>query len=312
MEEKRKTIINRAPSNLNEYIGNTKIKQILQLTISAFKETGLVPNHTLVTGERGLGKTTLATLVAKELNFTYRVISANAIEKVVDLTELLINNPQMLIIDEIHRIKPQISDLLHESMDNFTHSFTEKDGRIEIIELEPFCLWGLTTDEGLLTPAFYSRFVKKHHLEPYSSLNLQKIVMNVAKNNKITIDTPGAWEIAIRSNGVPRSAIAHLINVYEFALKHNAGTINQNITKAGLELHDIDNRGLNEVQRKILKILSRSQTPLGANNLAEMAGIGIEGLTRIYEPFLISSGFIKRLTNGRTITPAGRAHLHKK
>jgi len=311
-ESRNQVLINRTPSSLAEYIGNEKIKQIIQITIDACKEKNLLLSHMLITGPRGTGKTTLATLIAKELGLTYKIISANAIETLADLNDLFVFNlPQLLAIDEIHNIKPAFSDMMHSAMDSFEYSYSDEDGHMVTVPIEHFTLIGLTTAEGRLTVPFHSRFVKKYHLMPYTPINLQKIVMNVARNNDIEIDTAGAYEIAVRSNGIPRNAILHFQNVYEYAIKYNKGIINHAMASSALSLHEIDPKGLGMVQREILKALSKATKPLGAANLCQRIGIDQESLLNIYEPYLLSIQFVERKSTGRVITQAGLAHLNK-
>lgn len=302
-----------SPKDLSEYIGNENTRKIIKISINACKERGVTLGHTLITGQRGTGKTTLATLIAKELNRTYKVISAEAIVKLSDLVNLLLNNlPQILIIDEIHNIKPNLSDYLHQAMDSFEFSYMDENGEIITAQTSPFSVLGATTDEGKLTAPMYSRFSLKFNLLPYTASNLQKIVMNVAKNNGIDIDTAAGYEIAVRSNGIPRIAVLHFKNVYDYALMYNKGVINHTVAMNCLSLHGVDRSGLNDVQREILKVLSISKKPIGADNLCQRVGIGIEALIKLYEPPLLSAGFIKRASTGREITQAGRAHLGKK
>lgn len=303
--------LNLEPNTLSEYIGNDRIKKIVSISVNACKIRKSIMNHTIITGERGTGKTTLGKLIAKELNMSYKVISADAIMKLSDLTNLfLINLPQFLIIDEIHNIKANISDSMHQAMDSFEYNYIDEDGIFQTEKLHPFCVIGMTTDPGLLTSPMYSRFPKKYHLLPYTPLNLQKIIMNVSKNNHIDIDASSAYQISLRSNGIPRIALAHFSNVYEYALKYNSGIINDKMALDCFSLHGIDNKGLDEVQLEILKILSISKKPKGAENLCQAAGIGVEALLKIYEPPLIIAGFIKRSTGGREITRDGLRHLN--
>ncbi len=305
-------LMNRQPTSLAEFIGNERIKQIIQITIDACREKNLLLSHTLITGPRGTGKTTLATLIAKELGLTYKIISANAIETLADLNDLFVFNlPQVLAIDEIHNIRPAFSDMMHSAMDNFEYSYSDEDGHVVTVPIQPFTLIGLTTAEGRLTVPFHSRFVKKYHLMPYTPVNLQKIIMNVGKNNDIDIDNSAAYEIAIRSNGIPRNAILHFQNVYEYAIKYNKGIINHTMASSALSLHEIDPKGLGMVQREILKALSKTTKPLGAANLCQRIGIDQESLLNIYEPYLLSIQFVERKSTGRVITQAGLAHLSK-
>jgi Holliday junction DNA helicase RuvB len=301
--------LNLAPRSLDEYISNESIRKIIAISISACKDRGLSLGNVLLTGQRGTGKTTLASLIAKELRLEYRIISATAIRKMSDLNALFLSNlPPILIIDEIHNLEPAFTDAFHEVIDSASYTYIE-DGMLNTVNVGPINFIGTTTDEGRLTSPMLSRFGKKYHLQLYSPMNLQKILMNIAKNNNIVIDSSGAYEIAIRSGKVPRNAVLHFVNVYEFALKYNNGRINRKIVLDCLLLHGIDLAGLNDVQRDILRILSRTQKPIGQESLSQISGVGSEALVRLYEPPLLAAGFIRRSSTGREITPQGRAHL---
>jgi len=305
--------LNLQPNALSEYIGNDRIKKIISISINACKVRKSIMNHTLITGERGTGKTTLGRLIAKELNMSYKIISADAIMKLSDLTNLfLINLPDFLIIDEIHNLKSNISDTMHEAMDTFQYSYVDKDGLFQTESVNPFCIIGMTTDPGLLTSPMYSRFPKKYNLLPYTTLNLQRIIMQVARNNKIDIDATSAYQISLRSNGIPRIALSHFSNIYEFSLLYNSGMINDKMVTDCFSLYGIDNKGLDDVQIEILKILAKSKKPRGAENLCQTAGIGIDALLRIYEPPLLSAGFMIRSPGGREITKDGLKHLNSR
>lgn len=303
--------LNFQPDKLSDYIGNERIKAIVDIAINACKLKKSMMSHTLITGERGTGKTTLGKLIAKELGMSYKVISADAIMKLSDLTNLfLVNLPKFIIIDEIHNLKSNISDAMHGAMDGFEYGYIDEDGFFQTEELEPFCVIGMTTDPGLLTSPMYSRFLKKYHLMPYTALNLQRIIIQAARNNKIDINATSAYQISLRSNGIPRIALAHFSNVYEYSLKFNSGLINDKMVLDCFSLHGIDIKGLDEVQIEILKILATSDKPKGAENLCQSVGIGLEALTKIYEPPLISAGLVKRSSIGREITKDGLKHLN--
>ena len=303
--------LNLQPNALSEYIGNDRVKKIISISINACKVRKSIMDHTIITGERGTGKTTLGKLIAGELDMSCKVISADAIMKLSDLTNLfLINLPHFLIIDEIHNIRANISDSMHQAMDSFKYNYIDEDGIFQTEKLHPFCVIGMTTDPGLLTSPMYSRFPKKYHLLPYTPLNLQKIIMQVARNNKIDIDATSAYKISLRSNGIPRIALSHFSNIYEFSLLYNLGMINDKMVADCFSLHGIDTKGLDDVQVEILKILAGSKKPKGAENLCQRAGIGVEALLRIYEPPLISAGFMIRSPSGREITKEGLKHLN--
>ena len=219
--------LNLSPRSLNEFISNDRIKKIIAVAINAYHVKGSIMNHTLITGPRGTGKTTLGILISKELNMSYKIISADAITKLPDLTNLFLNLPQILIMDEVHNIKANLSGSMHGAMDSFEYSYIDEDSQLQTIKLKPFTLIGMTTDPGLLTSPFYSRFTKKYHLLAYTALNLQKIIMQVAKTNQIEIDSTAAYTIATRSFGIPRIALSHFSNIYEYGLKFNNGVINK-------------------------------------------------------------------------------------
>jgi Holliday junction DNA helicase RuvB len=301
--------LNLSPRTLNEYVGNEKVKSILAISINAVKLKNDIPSHILISGERGTGKTTLGKLIANELNMTHKVITGDSINKLADLTNIFLNLPDFLIIDEVHGLKSNISDSMHQALDSFKFTFIDEENQVQTIDLKHFCLIGLTTDPGLLTSPFYSRFPKKYHLLPYTVFNLQKIIMQVAKNNQINIDSEAAFSIATRSFGIPRIALSHFQNVFEYALKFNDGVINNSMVLKCFELHEIDKKGLDGVQIRILQILSSSKKPIGGESLAQAVGVGLEGLFKIYEPPLLSAALIRRSSTGREITNAGRAHI---
>lgn len=303
--------LNFQPNTLSEYIGNEKVKQRISIAINACKTKNITMNHTLITGDRGTGKTTLGKLIAKELNTSYKVLSADSIIKLSDLTNLfLLNFPQIIIIDEIHNLKANLSDSMHQAMDTFEYSYIDEEGQLQTEELHPFCVIGMTTDPGLLTAPMYSRFSKKYHLLQYTVLNLQRIIMQASKSNEIDINSEAAFSISLRSFGIPRIALSHFSNVYEYALKFNNGVINNMMALKCFDLHDIDDKGLDIVQIQILKTVSSSKKPMGAENICQSVKIGLEGLLKIYEPPLISIGFLRRTSVGREITREGLKHLN--
>lgn len=301
--------LNLNPRSLAEYISNESIRKIIAISIEACRDRGLSLGNILITGQRGTGKSTLGKLIAIELGLNYKIISATAIRKLSDLNALFLRDlPEILIIDEIHNLDLAFTDAFHQVMDTSEYSYVE-DGELITVKVGPVSFIATTTDEGLLSAPLYSRFSKKYHLMPYTALNLQKILMNISKNNNVDCDAAGAYEIASRSGGIPRIAVLHFVNVYEYSLKYNKGVINHKIVIDCLNLHGIDKRGLNEVQRQLLNILRASPKSMGAESLAQRLGVGVEGLVKIYEPPLLQIGFIERKSTGRTLTSAGRAHL---
>ena len=303
---------NLKPKSLSEYVGAENIKKIINISISAVKKSNITLGHILIMGQRGTGKTTLAELICKELHATPRIIGAGAIKTIADLNSLMLfgipdDGYGFLIIDEIHNLPVQISDLLHSAMDEFTYSYSDAHHNIKNIDTPRFSILGCTTEEGKLSSPFRSRFRKQFFLEPYTPLQLQSMIMAVAKNNKISIDSDAAYEIAIRSQNIPRNAIVvNLLNVYEFALQTD-GKINSDVVSACMDLHQIDERGLSQQHRLILKSLDSK--PLGIQNIAQRTGISETSILKDYEPYLIQIGFIERIpVRGRILTELGRKY----
>lgn len=314
LQEKPKPVLNPIkpqpvlkPKSLQEYVGCDNIKKIINIAISAVKNSGLMFGNTLLVAQRGMGKTTLAEIICKELNAQYRLVSGKAIRNVMDLNSLMTSLPVngFLIIDEVHGLRQEFTDLLHQAMDNFSYTYANVDHRIITIQTPPFSLIAATTSEGKLSAPFLSRFRRRLYLESYTPLNLQTIIMTCAKNSNISIDSRSAYEIAIRSNGVPRLALNNFLNVYEYS-KSNGGKINLELTEGALGLHGIDSYGLNQQQRQIIKILD--STPLGVQNLESRTGISQESILNFYEPYLLQIGFIERTSRGRVLTAAGKKY----
>ena len=301
------------PPSFSDFVGNEQAKKILGVTIDAFRTSRMQPPHMLFLGPRGFGKTALAVLTAKELisiepDFTYRLVSAKAIENLSDLNNLMhLKLPDILILDEIHGLKHSLSDLMHQAMDTYEYSYTDEKHVLRTIKTSPFCLLGMTTDEGRLTDPFRSRFRKIITLKPYTTAELQIIIMNAARNNRILIDNTAAFELAARCNGVPRLALRNLQNAYEYALKSGgSGKIDYKIACDSLELNDIDPRGLCWQQRSILKCLDSH--PLGIDNIAHRIGVSRLAIESFYEPYLMEIGFIEKTRLGRILTDAGKKY----
>lgn len=295
------------PRSLSEYIGCENTKRILTIAISAAKSSGLLFGNTLLVGQRGMGKTTLAELICKELNAPYRIVGGSAIRTIMDLNSLMVNLPEngFLIIDEVHGMRKEFTDLLHQAMDNFSYTYSDDDHNVITIKTPAFSLIAATTSEGRLTAPFLSRFRRRLYLEPYTPLNLQSIVINCAKNNGLSIDSDGAYEIAIRSNGVPRHALNNFQNVLEYSLRYG-GKMDLKTTRDALAMHGIDQYGLNAQQRAIIKTLDT--VPLGLQNIESRTGISQESILNFYEPYLLQIGFIERTSRGRVLTTAGKKY----
>jgi len=307
MPQTNKFTLSLRPQSLSEYIGCDNTKKIINIAISAVRSSGLLLGHTLLVGQRGMGKTTLAELICMALNSPYKLVGGSAIRNVADLNSLMVSLPVngFLIIDEVHGLRKEFTDLLHQAMDSFVYTYSDLDHRVITIKTQPFSLIAATTSEGKLTAPFLSRFRRRLYLEPYTPLNLQSIVMNCARNNNLSIDSRSAYEIAVRSNGVPRLALNNFQNVYEFS-KSNGGKMDLKTTEDALALHGIDGYGLNQQQRQIVKILDI--IPLGVQNMESRTGISQESILNFYEPYLLQIGFIERTSRGRILTSAGKKY----
>ena len=299
------------PSSLSNYIGNEQVKRAIQININAAKKHNLIIPHMLFLGLRGMGKTTLAKLVAKEVGLPFTYFEGPAINKIWDLNNIMTDLPapnSILIIDEIHGLDRKLSDLMHQAMDTFSYSYTNDKHKLMTIKTRPFSLIGMTTYEGSLSEPFYSRF-DMHHLEPYSVINLQTIVMNVARNNKITVDNASAYQIAMRSQNTPRAALKNLRRCYIYALSYNNGVINEEMVTESMKLHRIDGMGLEAQQRAILKVLDGR--PMGLTSLALSAGLDPKSVETLHEPYLVKIGFIEKTVRGRVITPTGKLYISR-
>lgn len=297
------------PSSLSNYIGNEQVKRAIQININAAKKHNLFLPHMLFLGLKGMGKTTLGKLVAKEIGVADTYFEGPAIKKIWDLNNIMADLPapySILIIDEIHGLDKKLSDLMHQAMDSFTYSYTNDKHKLMTIKTRPFTLIGMTTHEGRLSEPFYSRF-DMHHLEPYSVVNLQTIVMNAARNNKITIDNASAYQIAMRSQNTPRAALKNLRRCYIYALSYGNGVINETIVTETMKLHRIDGMGLEPQQRDILKALNGR--PMGLNSLALSAGLDPKSMELIHEPYLLKCGLLEKTVSGRVITPLGKSYI---
>jgi Holliday junction DNA helicase RuvB len=296
------------PTRLSDFVGNEQAKKIISVTIDAFRTSHMQPPHILFLGPRGFGKTALAVLVAKELGLSYRLVSAKAIENLNDLNNLMhLKLPEILILDEIHGLKHSLSDLMHQAMDTYEYSYTDEKHVLRTIKTRPFSLLAMTTDEGRLTDPFRSRFRKIITLKPYTTAELQIIIMNAARNNRILIDNTAAFELAARCNGVPRLALRNLQNAYEYALKSGgSGKVDYKTACDSLELNDIDPRGLCWQQRTILQCLDSH--PLGIDNIANRIGVSRLAIETFYEPFLMEIGFIEKTRLGRVLTDIGKKY----
>ena len=304
------------PQDLNEFTGQDKIISNLKIFVQAAKMRGESLDHVLFHGPPGLGKTTLAHIIANELGVNMKVTSGPVLDKPGDLAGLLtsLDEGDVLFIDEIHRLSPVVEEYLYSAMEDFVIDIMIDKGpgaRSVRISLNPFTLVGATTRSGLLTSPLRARFGIKCALEYYDTANLVHIVKRSAYILNIGIEEDAAFEIALRSRGTPRIANSLLRRVRDFAQVVGNGQIDLKIARYALDALNIDKRGLDAIDNKILRtiITKFNGGPVGANTIATAVGEDQGSLEEVYEPFLIKEGFIVRTPRGREATSLAYRHL---
>lgn len=304
------------PKTLSEYIGQTKVKENMKVYIEAAKKREEPLDHVLLYGPPGLGKTTLANIISHEMNSNLKITSGPAIEKPGDLAALLTNlSPfDVLFIDEIHRLNKSVEEILYPALEDFTLDIIIGKGpsaRSIRLDLPKFTLIGATTRAGALTTPLRDRFGIVERLELYNSEDLTTIVKRSANILDIVIENDAALEIAKRSRGTPRIANRLLKRVRDYALVMGNGTITLEIAKIALNKLDIDDVGLDSIDRRLLKTLIEKYQgkPVGIETLATTLGEEVTTIEDVYEPYLIQIGYISRTPRGRVALPEAYKHL---
>jgi len=313
-EEKEDTTIR--PIRLSEFIGQKALKDSLKIFIEASKKREEPLDHVLFSGPPGLGKTTLAHIIAHEMGSDIKSTSGPVLEKPGDLAAILttLKKGDILFIDEIHRLNSVIEEILYPAMEDFEIDVMIGEGpsaRSIKLTIEHFTLIGATTRVGLLGSPFRDRFGFISRLNLYSVPELVEVVSRSASILKIPITEEGALEIARRSRGTPRIANRLLRRVWDFALVRAEGKIMQDVADAALTMLGIDRLGLDELDRRILSIISGDfgGGPVGVKTIAISVGEEVRTIEEVYEPYLIQIGFIKRTPQGRETTPAAKEHV---
>ena len=318
IEEDINTELSLRPQRIKEYIGQEKVKEKLKIFVEAAKKRDEALDHVLFHGPPGLGKTTLANIISKEMGSNLKITSGPAIERAGDLAAILtsLSDFDVLFIDEIHRLSRNIEEILYPAMEDYVLDIIIGKGasaKSIRLDLPKFTLIGATTRIGLLTAPLRDRFGVLCSMEYYNESELKEIIVRSSKilNANITID--GALEIAKRSRGTPRIANRLLKRVRDYAEVRSDGIINMEITKLALQLLDIDKEGLDRIDNKILESIVDSfhGGPVGLETLSYFIGEEIDTIEDVYEPYLLQKGFILRTPRGRVATDRAYAHLNR-
>lgn len=297
------------PSLFSEFTGQPKVKERLEIAVAAATQRGEAIDHILLNGPPGLGKTTLANIIAKAMGSNLKSTSGPTIEKAADLAGLLTNLEagDVLFIDEIHRLQKTIEEYLYPAMEDFKLDIIIDQGpnaRSVRLNLPRFTLIGATTRSGLLTAPLLTRFAVRERLDYYVAEDLQKIVVRSARLLNVEVEEDGAFEIARRSRGTPRIANNLLRRVRDYAQVRHDGRITRDVADRALAMLEIDQNGLDEMDKRILEaiIVKFGGGPVGVSSLSVAVGEESDTLEEVYEPYLIMEGYLKRTAQGRVAT----------
>ncbi|MBQ2577975.1 MAG: Holliday junction branch migration DNA helicase RuvB [Lachnospiraceae bacterium] len=307
------------PQTLDDYVGQEAVKENLKIYIQAAKQRGESLDHTLFFGPPGLGKTTLAGIIANEMQVHVKITSGPAIAKTGEMAAILtgLSDGDILFIDEIHRLYRQVEEMLYPAMEDFAVDVVIGNAGPQAksirLDLPHFTLIGATTRAGLLSAPLRDRFGVISHLEFYKPEELQEIIIKSAGKLGVTIDEDGAFELARRSRGTPRLANRLLKRVRDFAEVNYNGHITKEVAAISLDRLDVDSMGLDNNDRKMLLMIMDSfgGGPVGLDTLAASLGEDAGTIEDVYEPYLVQNGFIHRTPKGRVVTDLAYEHFHR-